>query len=192
MNFVHLTKPHRQMGDRPTPYVCPDRPEPRRPAQPALAGRICAGQGTGSARDTWFLTPAAPKSLISEKSTATSRRSFATSPRCFAMSPFSGDRLAPYSSLLSKFLKEKKKEGLERKESGDIGPPRVNPGLPSIAGVAYFLGHVSHESAKADSWQLMAAHPFEISHLEIDQMPPTCPRVALRVVPLRARSEAGK
>jgi hypothetical protein len=191
MNFVHLTKPHRQMGGRPTPYVCPDRPEPRSSAQPDLAGRICAGQGTGSARDTWFLTPAAPKSLIIEKSTATSRRSFATSPRRFAMSLFSGDRRAPYSFLLSKLLKEKKKEGLERKESGDIGPPRVDPDLPSIGGGAYFLGHASHESASGNSWQLMAEHPFEIMHLAVGQMPPTSPRVALRVVRCGAPRRAG-
>ena len=182
MNFVDLTKPHRQMGGRPTPYVCPDRPEPRRPAQSDLAGRICAGQGTGSARDTWSLTSAARKSLIIEESTATSRRSFATSPRCFAMSLFSGHRRAPYSSLLSKLLKEKKKEGSERKASTDIGAPRVDHDLPSIRAGACFLGHASHESTRGNPWQLMATHPFEISHLPMSRMRPTSPRVALRVV----------
>ncbi|MFM0485448.1 hypothetical protein [Paraburkholderia graminis] len=187
MNFVSLTKPHRRMGGWPTSCCRPDLPEPKRPARPGLAGRICTGRGTGSARDTWFSAPIARKSLIIEKSAATSHCLFAMSPGCFAMSPFSGHRRTAYSSLLSKLLKEKKKEGLERKESGDIRPPRVGPGLPSIGEGAYFLGHVSHESARDDSWRLMAPLPFEIRHLAADRMPPTCPRVALRVVPLRVQ-----
>jgi hypothetical protein len=181
MNFVFLTKSHRRMGGRPTSCCRPDRPEPERPALPGPAGRICTGRGTGSARDTWLSVPAARKSLITEKSAATSHPSFATSPRGFAMSLFSGRRRVVCLSSLSK-LKEKKKEGLERKESGDIGVPRVGPGLPSIREGACFLGHVSHGSATADSWQLMARLSFEIRYLAAGRMPPTCPCVALRVV----------
>ncbi|CAE6856397.1 hypothetical protein [Paraburkholderia domus] len=191
MNFVPLMKPHRQMGRRPASLVRPDRPEARRPAQPSPAGQLRTGRGTGSARETWFFLPTARKSLIIEKSTATSHRSFATSRRRFAMSPFSGHRRVPYFSLLSKLLKEKKKEGLERKASEETGVPRVDPDLPSIGEAAYFLGHASHESAGGDSWQLMAAHPFEISHLAVRRMPPTSPRVALRVVRRSAPRRAG-
>ncbi|NPT54445.1 hypothetical protein [Paraburkholderia elongata] len=107
------------------------------------------------------------------------------------MSPFSGRRCVPYFSLLSKLLKEKKKEGSERKASEEIGVPWVDPDLPSIGRGAYFSGHASHESAKGDSWQLMVSVPFEIRHLVIDQMPPTRPRVALRVVRCGARRRAG-
>ena len=182
MNFVFLMKSHRRMGGRPTSCRRPDRPERERLTPAGLAAQIRTARGTGSARDTWFLALAARKSLITEKSAATSHPSFATSPRGFAMSLFSGCRRVAYLSSLSKLLKEKKKEGLERKESGDIGAPRVGPGLPSIRGGACFLGHVSHESTTGDSWQLMARLPFEIRHLTDGWMPPTCPCVALRVV----------
>jgi hypothetical protein len=191
MNFVPLTKPHRRMGGRPTSCVRPDRQKAERQAQPSSADQICTGQGTGSARDTWFLAPATRKSLITEKSAATNRLSFAMSPCCFAMSLFSEHRRAPYPSLISKLLKEKKKEGLERKKSDDTEPPRVGPGLPSIGWSAYFLGHAFHESASNDSWQLMAAHSFEISYLTVGQMPPTCSCVALRAVRSGASRRAG-
>jgi hypothetical protein len=186
MNFVFLTKSYRRMGGRPTSCRRQDRPEPERTALRGVSGRICTGQGTGSARDTWFSIRAAPKSLILEKSAAASYRLSAMSPGCFAMSLFSWRRLFAHLSSLSNLLKEKKKEGPERKESGDIGAPRVALNLPSIGGGACFLGHVSHESAKGDSWQLMARPPFEIRHLAAGRMPPTCPCVALRVVRRRA------
>jgi len=192
MNFVFLTKCHRRTGGRPTSRGRPDRPEPERPARRGVAAPICTGQRTGSARDTWFSAPAAPKSLILEKSGATSHRLFAMSPGCFATGRFSGCRRVACLSSLSKLLKKKKKEGLEKKESGDIGAPRVSPGLPSIRGGACFLGHVSHESVRGDSWQLMAQLPFEINDLAGRRMPSTSPRVALRVVPLRAPSEVGQ
>jgi hypothetical protein len=191
MNFVFLTKSHRRMGGRPTSRGRPDRPEPARRARRGVVAQICTGQRTGSARDTWFSAPAAPKSLILEKSGATSHGLFAMSPGCFAMSLFSERRRVACLSSLSKLLKEKKKEGLERKESGDIGAPRVDLDLSSIGGCACFLGHVSHGSARGDSWQIMAWLPFEIRHLAAGRMPSTCPRVALRVVPLRTLSEGG-
>ena len=191
INFVFLTKSHRRTAGWPTPRSRPDRPEPERPARRGVMAQIRTAQGTGSARDTWFSAPAAPKSLILEKSGATSCRLFAMSPGCFAMSRFSGDRRVACLSSLSKLLKEKKKEGPERKESGDIGAPRVSPGLPPVRGGACFLGHVSHESAKGDSWQLMAWLSFEISDLAARRMPSTSPRVALRVVQLRALPEGG-
>jgi hypothetical protein len=186
MSFGFLTKSHRRMGGRLTSFGRPDRPELERTAPRGVAAQICTGQRAGSAGDTWFLAPAAPKSLILEQSAATSYRLFAMSPGRFAMSLFSGHRRVACLSSLSRLLKEKKKEGLERKESGDIGAPRVDRDLPSIGGGACFLGHVSHESAKGDSWQIMARLPFEISHLAAGRMPPTCPCVALRVVRRRA------
>ncbi|WP_211708441.1 hypothetical protein [Paraburkholderia aspalathi] len=191
MNFAPLTKPHRQWGGRATSLFRPDRPEAGTPAQPSPAGRICAARRTRGARNTWFSPSTAPKSLIIEKNAATSHWTFAMSPRRFAISLFSGHRRAPSSSLLSKLLKEKKKEGLERIKSDDIGPPRVDPDLPSIGEAAYFLGHASHGSARGDSWRLMVSVPFEISYLAISQMPPTCPCVALRVVRLGASRRAG-
>ena len=192
MNFVLLMKSHRRMGGRPISCRRPDRPERERLAPPGVAARICTARGTGSARDTWFLALAGRKSLITEKSAATSHQPFATSPHRFAMSPFSMARRVSYLSPLSRLLKKKKKEGLEKKESGDIGAPRVSPGLPSIRGGACFLGHVSHESAKGDSWQPMVRLPFEISDLAARRMPSTSPRVALRVVPLRPPMEVGQ
>ncbi|MBB4515853.1 hypothetical protein [Paraburkholderia fungorum] len=190
MNFVPLTKPCRRCGGRPGSPVHPRQPATRKQEQMNPRAGIYTEQRTGSARDTWFSPTTPRKSLIIEKITSTSHRSFATSCRRFAMSLFSGHRRAPYSSLLSKLLKEKKKEGSEKKESDDIESPRVGPDLPSIEGGACFLGHASHRSTKGDSWQLMAPVPFEISHLVIGQAPPTYPCVALRVVrcgaPLRA------
>lgn len=191
MNFVPLTKRHRHWGGHVASHVYPRQPAARKQEPLNPGGGICPVHGTGSARDTWISSPTARKSLIIEKSTATSHRSFATSCRRFAMSLFSGHRRAPYSSLLSKLLKEKKKEGFEKKKSDDIESPRVDPDLPSIEGGAYFLGHASHGSAKSDSWQLMASVPFEISYLAINQMPPTCPRVALRMVRCGAPRRAG-
>ena len=182
MNFVPLTKRHRHWGRYVASRVYPRQLAARKQEPLNPEGGICPAQGTGSARDTWISPLTARKSLIIENSTATSHLSFATSHRRFAMSLFSGHRRAPYSSLLSKLLKEKKKEGFGKKESDDIESPRVDPDLPSIEGGAYFLGHASHGSAKGDSWQLMASVPFEISHLAINQMPPTYPRVALPVV----------
>jgi len=192
MNFVFLTKPHRRMGGRPTSCRRPDRPERERLTPAGLAAQIRTARGTGSARDTWFLALAGRKSLITEKSAATSHQPFATSPHRFAMSPFSMARRVSYLSPLSRLLKKKKKEGPERKESGDIGAPRVGPGLPSIGAGASFLGHVSHGSVGGDSWRLMAPLPFEIRHLTAGHIPPTSPRVALRVVPLHAPSEGGR
>ncbi len=192
MNFVPLTKPYRRCGGRPGSPVHPRQPATRKQESPPRRGGIWTRQGTGNARDTWFPPSIACKSLIIEKSAATSRRSFATSYRRFAMSLFTGRRRPPCFSPLSKLLKEKKKEGSERKKRSDIGPPRVGPDLPSNGGGAYFLGHASHESAKGDPWRLMAPLSFEIRHLAAGRMQPTCPRVALRVVPLRAQPEGGR
>jgi hypothetical protein len=192
INFVILTKTHRRTGYRHPSLFQLDRPEAGTRAQAGPVDRTGTGQGTGSARDTWFSAPSKRKSLIVEKSAAMGRPSFAMNPCRFAMSPVSGHRRVACLSLLSRLLKEKKKEGVERKESGDSGPPRVGPGLPSIREGACFLGHVSHESASGDWWQLMAAHSFEISHLAQDRRRPTCPRVALRMVPLRTQPEGGR
>lgn len=191
MNFAFLMKSHRQPGGRPASCARPRQPEARKQEPKNSGGGISPAQRAGSAHDTWFLPSTARKPLIIEKSATTSYQSFATGRHRFAMSLFSDHRAGSYSSLLSKLLKEKKKEGWERKESEEIGTPRVDLDLPSIGGSAYFLGHVSRESAGGDSWQLMATHPFEINRLSIDQMHPTSPRVALRVVrcgaPRRAR-----
>lgn len=70
-----------------------------------------------------------------------SQRGFATSHATFAMSPVSplaGD--APFFPL-SNSLKKKKKEYEEGQGIGHYLVPRVWVVLPSVAHVAYFLGH---------------------------------------------------
>jgi len=151
----------------------------------ALAGGIDRRQGTGSTHDSWFSIPPAPKSLILVKSAATTYTAFATSYRVFATSRFLDRRRTPSSFSLSKLLKEKKKEGYEAKDLLDTGVPRVDLDLPSVSGVAYFLGHEFHVLSMPDSWHLMASVSFEINYLPVIHRLATCPRVALRVVRLR-------
>jgi hypothetical protein len=146
-------------------------------------------QGAGSAYNSWFSLPVVPKSLILVRSGATSCPVFATSRTAFAISPFWRGRGAHPSFSLSKLLKEKKKEGWEAKTLAATGAPRVDLDLPSVRGVAYFLGHEFHALPRPDSWQLMARLFFEISDLPALDRSSTCPRVALRVVRPRARGE---
>jgi hypothetical protein len=186
LNVAHLTNPSRRPSGRIASLAHSSRPKARTTNERGLAGGIDRRQGTGSARDTWFSIPAAPKSLILVKSAATTYTAFATSYRIFATSQFLGHRRTPSSFSLSKLLKEKKKEGCETKEFLDTGVPRVDLDLPSVSGAAYFLGHEFHVLSMPDSWHLMASVSFEINNLPMTHLPATCPRVALRVVRLSA------
>jgi len=153
------------------------------------AGEIGRWVRVGSADNSWFSGVCARKSLIVERTTATGRPGFATSHPSFATSPFSAFCRAAPSSSLSNLLKEKKKEGCEVPGISHARAPRVTAVLPRVRQAAYFLGHQSDTPESADSWQLMAGHSFEIKWLETSPMSSTCPRVALRVPPSRARLE---
>lgn len=185
LNVAHLTNRCRRPSGRIASLAHSSRPKARTTNERGLAGGIDRRQGTGSAHDSWFSIPTAPKSLILVKSAATTYTAFATSYRVFATSPFLGDRRTPSSFSLSKLLKEKKKEGCEAKEFRDTGAPRVDLDLPSVRGAAYFLGHEFHVLCRPDSWHFMASVFFEINDLPVIHLPATCPRVALRVVRLR-------
>jgi hypothetical protein len=59
----------------------------------------------------------------------------------FATSPVFVPGAAALFSSLSKSLKKKKKEYVERQEISPNAVPRVGLVLPSVADAAYFLGH---------------------------------------------------
>jgi len=145
--------------------------------------------GAGSADNSWFSGVCARKSLIVERTTATGRPGFAISHRVFATSPFSAFRRAAPSSSLSNLLKEKKKEGCEGRGISHARAPRVTAVLPRVRQAACFLGHQSATPESADSWQLVAAISLPINDLQPPAWRSTCPRVALRVPPSRARLE---
>ncbi|CAE6784247.1 hypothetical protein R69658_04217 [Paraburkholderia aspalathi] len=150
------------------------------------AGEISRWVRAGTTNNSWLSEGCALKSLIVEMTTATSHPGFATSCPLFATSPFFAIRRAARSSSLSNLLKEKKKEGCEVQEISYTRAPRVTPVLPLVRHAAYFLGHELDTPESADSWQLMARDSLVINQLDASTTPSTCPRVALRVPPLRA------
>jgi hypothetical protein len=177
----------RSCGRRPS-LARLSRPKAQTGRKIARANEMGSPQGTGSAHNSWFSLPVTPKLLILVRSGATSCTAFATSLAAFAISPVWGRRCAQPSFSLSKLLKEKKKEGWKAKTFSDTCAPRVDLNLPSVRGVACFLGHEFHESRRPDPWQLRAHLLFKISDLPALHRSSTSPRVALRVVQLSARA----
>lgn len=134
-----------------------------------------------SANNAWFSSGVARKSLIVERTAATTYRRFATSREAFAINAiFAPVAAAPLSSL-SKSLKEREKESGEERKLARTDVPRVETVLPSITNAAYFLGHVLRRSKKPVTWRLMADNPLEIKALQPPGAAPMCPCLALRV-----------
>lgn len=158
-------------------------------ARTGKPGSCAAGIGrwvrVGGADNAWFSGVRARKSLIVERTTATGRPGFAMSRPVSAMSPFFAFGCAVPVSSLSNLLKEKKKEGCEVQGISHARAPRVTAVLPRVRDAAYFLGHQLDTLESADSWQLMGRVSLLINRLDAPTKQSTCPRVALRVPPLR-------
>ena len=103
--------------------------------------RIFCGEGASSANNPWCSRALVRKSLIVERTSATSHRAFAINHEFFAMSLLFAPSAAKSLSLLPISLKKKKKENEEGREVGRIATPLVRAVSPSVEDPAYFLGH---------------------------------------------------
>lgn len=95
-----------------------DRPTVRKMRGSCHAGVFGREEPARSASNTWFSGGLARKSLIVERTTATSHVPFAISHVFFAMCLVLSSAAPPLISSLSNSLKKKKKESEEDEESG--------------------------------------------------------------------------
>lgn len=111
------------------------------------AGDFYARLPAGSAKTPRDLMARIRKSLIVEANSILSHPVFATSRALFATSLNFVAAAVPSFFSLSKLLKKKKKEYIERSGIDPKQVPRVRRVLPSVADAAYFLGHESEVGA---------------------------------------------
>ena len=169
---------------------------PSRESRPGAFGQALEARGahrffqwgdTGSAENPWKSTLGPAKSLILEAMPSTGWGRFSTGYGHFSTGRVSAVRPAAPSFSLSKSLKEKKKEQGRKQAGRAQGHPRVEGVFPRVRTPAYFFIHGFHRSERANPWKSVEWKVFAINDLCDEEWASTDPRVALRVVPTRAK-----
>ena len=172
----------------PAPPSREDRPEAF--GEPSSAGRahsISQWGTSGSAENPWKTAVRRAKSLIPQANRSTCGPCDSTGYAVLSTGCVSAARPVAPSFSLSKSLKEKKKERGERQAGRPQGHPRVEGVFPRVGTPAYFLIHGFCRSEMPNLWKPVERKIFAINYLATRWRASTDPRVALRVVPTRAK-----